>query len=130
MVVPVGKPFESWIRTIPAKVPELGAFKLRTAFEPKVSVPTVPPLARAVVRIIVTPAPPFVHDVHSRVAPVPLASTKSPSAIQYVPRPLDRRTGATTRSNTSRRRSSDLAREHDRPKQERYRYPHQNARAP
>ena len=59
------------MRTIPAKVPELGAFRLIFAFEPNVRVPTVPLLAIAVVRIIVTPAPPGVQVGQSSVAPLP-----------------------------------------------------------
>jgi len=85
IVVPGGSPLESCIKTTPAKVPETGAFRVRFAFEPSVSAPTVPPLACAVVRMIVTPAPPGVQVGHWSVAPLPFCKTKSPSVIQYVP---------------------------------------------
>src|SRR5260370_8446133 len=85
MVVTGGNPLESCIRTMPAKAPVFGAFSVRFALEPRVSAPTVPPLGCAVVRMIVTPAPPGAQVGHIRVAPLPFCKTRSPSVIQYVP---------------------------------------------
>src|SRR5260370_41232412 len=80
-----GNPLESCIRTMAAKAPVFGAFSVRFALESRVSAPTVPPLGCAVVRMIVTPAPPGVQVGHIRVAPLPFCKTRSPSVIQYVP---------------------------------------------
>src|SRR5260370_10128815 len=80
-----GNPLESCIRTMAAKAPVFGAFSVRFALESRVSAPTVPPLGCAVVRMIVTPAPPGVQVGHIRVAPLPFCKTRSPSVIQYEP---------------------------------------------
>jgi hypothetical protein len=58
-----GRPFESWISTMPANGPVFGALRLRFALEAKLIVPTVPPPGGAV-RMIVTPAPPLLQVVH------------------------------------------------------------------
>ena len=77
-----GKPFESWISTMPAngqfeQLEAAGALRLRFALEAKLIVPTVPPPGGAV-RTIVTPAPPLVQAVHWSTAPLPLCKLRAP----------------------------------------------------
>src|SRR4051794_19883968 len=77
------------MRTIPALLKPgavwgSGAFSVSSACDPSVKVPTVPVLDFPVVKRIVTPRPPFLHERDFK-TPLLLFRSRSPSVTQYTP---------------------------------------------